>query len=189
MALFQAVVIGLLALIITPGYLFYFDVTPKVVVLLAGTAVALLGCGAVDYRGRGHVYRLFSLLLVLNLVSLAISTALSANPALSAFGTNWRRFGSVVQAAILLAHSEPRRQPPRPRPLDPARHRDRRRHFRGVRDRPILRMGSHPARRGLSHRRGDLDHRTSPRHPGIRELLRHLAAVCDFPESGPRRDG
>ena len=102
MALFQAVVIGLLALIITPGYLFYFDVTPKVVVLLAGTAVALLGCGAVDYRGRGHVYRLFSLLLVLNLVSLAISTALSANPALSAFGTNWRRFGSVIQATILL---------------------------------------------------------------------------------------
>jgi hypothetical protein len=102
MALFQAVVIGLLALIITPGYLFYFDVTPKIVVLLAGTAVALLGSGAVDYRGRGRAYRLFSLLLVLNLASLAISTALSANPALSAFGTNWRRFGSVIQAAMLL---------------------------------------------------------------------------------------
>jgi hypothetical protein len=105
MALFQAVVIGLLALIITPGYLFYFDVTPKVVVLLGGSAAALLGCGVAGTafpRGGGRAYRLFSLLLALNVVSLSISTALSAKPALSAFGTNWRRFGSVIQAAVLL---------------------------------------------------------------------------------------
>ena len=36
MALCQAVLLGLIALIITPGYFFYFDVTPKVVVLLYG---------------------------------------------------------------------------------------------------------------------------------------------------------
>jgi hypothetical protein len=102
MALFQSVVIGLLALIITPGYMFYFDMTPKVVVLLAGTAVALVGCGPTWLPQRGRSYRLFSLLLAVDGLSLAVSTALSANPALSAFGTNWRRFGSVVQAAILL---------------------------------------------------------------------------------------
>src|ERR1039457_6709701 len=105
MALFQAVVIGLLALIITPGYLFYFNVTPKVVVLLGGSAIALLGCGVGGTafpRSGGRAYRLFSLLLALNVVSLSISTALSAKPALSAFGTNWRRFGSVIQAAVLL---------------------------------------------------------------------------------------
>jgi O-antigen ligase len=37
-----------------------------------------------------------------SLVSLAISTALSRNPSLSLFGTNWRRFGAVEQAAVLL---------------------------------------------------------------------------------------
>src|SRR5437879_2813640 len=99
MGLLQAVVIGLLALIITPGYLFNFDITPKVVVLLGGSAVALLA--SVQW-GRGRTYRLFSLLLVLDVLSLSISTALSAKPALSAFGTNWRRFGSVNQAAVLL---------------------------------------------------------------------------------------
>jgi O-antigen ligase len=45
---------------------------------------------------------MFSLLILLSLVSLALSTALSASPAISAFGTNWRRFGAVIQAAILL---------------------------------------------------------------------------------------
>jgi O-antigen ligase len=97
MALLQAVAIGLIALIVTPGYLFYFDVTPKVVVLLAGTALALVW-GA----GRRPAHRWFSLLLLLNLISLGLSTALSAQPALAAFGTNWRRFGAAPQAAVLL---------------------------------------------------------------------------------------
>ena len=34
MDLLAAVVIGLIGLIITPGYLFYFDITPKTAVLL-----------------------------------------------------------------------------------------------------------------------------------------------------------
>ena len=101
MGLLQAVVVGLLALIIVPGYSFYFDVTPKVAVLLAGAALALLVWGAAP-RARGGRYFVFSGLLLLSLGSLAVSTALSASPALSAFGTNWRRFGSVIQAAILL---------------------------------------------------------------------------------------
>src|SRR6266567_7931984 len=97
MALLQAVVIGLIALIITPGYLFYFDVTPKISVLLAGTALALLWAGI-----RRPAHRWFSLLLLLNLVSLAISTSLSSQPGLAAFGTNWRRFGAIPQATVLL---------------------------------------------------------------------------------------
>ena len=43
MAFFEAAVIALIALVVTPGLLFYFDVTPKVVLLLAGVAVMLLG--------------------------------------------------------------------------------------------------------------------------------------------------
>ncbi len=99
MVLLQAVVIGWIALIVTPGQLFYFDVTPKVAILLLGTAALL-----VWPRGRDGVGapRLFALLAVATLISLAASTALSSNPALSLFGTNWRRFGAITQAAVLI---------------------------------------------------------------------------------------
>jgi O-antigen ligase len=100
MALFQAVVIGLLALIITPGYLFYFDVTPKVAVLLVGTAgvLVLAARGRVSPRGP----RLFATLLVLNAGSLAVSTAFSTNRNLSMYGSTWRCFGALVQGAAML---------------------------------------------------------------------------------------
>jgi len=149
----QAALLGLVALIIAPGYWFYFDVTPKVVVLLAGVAVLLVcttplaplcyqmrwtlwrrhsGRGALGARrdssrplarssrksapmSRGcplgpadtsvcatSGLRRFTALLLLSAASLAFSTALSAHPGLSLFGTNWRRFGSLIQAAILL---------------------------------------------------------------------------------------
>jgi O-antigen ligase len=96
MALLQALVIGLVALILAPGFLFYFDVTPKLVVLLAGAAAALL------WPRPMRAPRLFSALVVAGLASLALSAALSSRPALSLFGTNWRRFGVVEQAAVLL---------------------------------------------------------------------------------------
>ncbi len=103
MALFEAVVIALVALIITPGFLFYFDVTPKLLVLLAGTAVLLT-----MWRTQLRVPRQdssrrisFGALLLLMVVSLLASTAFSLNPALSIFGTSWRRFGLVAQLAIL----------------------------------------------------------------------------------------
>src|SRR5580692_9049571 len=96
MRLLQAVTIGLIALIILPGQFFYFDVTPKVVILLLGTG-ALLAAGVV--RGAS---RSFSVLILLNLASLAVSTALSTRPSLSLMGTNWREFGLIPQAAALL---------------------------------------------------------------------------------------
>jgi len=100
MALLQAVVIGLIALIITPGYFFFFDVTPKGIVLLAGTAATLF-CTAFMGAGGIRAWR-FTSLLLLAAVSVGVSTALSANPALSLFGTNWRQFGALAQSATLL---------------------------------------------------------------------------------------
>jgi O-antigen ligase len=41
-------------------------------------------------------------LILLSLISLAVSTAFSAQPGISLFGSNWRRFGMVTQAAVLL---------------------------------------------------------------------------------------
>src|SRR5947209_14275521 len=96
MAYLLAALVAAMALIITPGQLFYFDVTPKVIVLLAGVAVALL------WKPAGRAPRWFSWLLILSFASAAISTAASANKGISAFGTNWRRFGLVEQAAILV---------------------------------------------------------------------------------------
>jgi O-antigen ligase len=110
MALLQAVLIGLVALLLAPGWLFYFDVTPKVVVLLGGAAavvaLGIRGQGS-GIRGQGsgirdQGFQIFEVLLLISLASLAISSAVSASPALSVFGSTWRRFGVVAQAAILI---------------------------------------------------------------------------------------
>jgi O-antigen ligase len=84
-----------MALTITPGYLFFFDVTPKVVILLLGTAALLLW-------PHKAVPKAFSFLILLNLASLALSTIFSTRPALSLIGTSWREFGLIPQAAALL---------------------------------------------------------------------------------------
>jgi tetratricopeptide (TPR) repeat protein len=100
MAFLGALVIGLIALIVAPGYAFYFDVTPKAVVLLAGTAgmLILAARGGLSVRGP----RLFGILLLLNAASLAVSTALSSNPSLSLYGGTWRCLGLLMQYAAML---------------------------------------------------------------------------------------
>jgi hypothetical protein len=37
--LLDSAIIALVAVVVTPGYLFYFDITPKLIILLAGTSV------------------------------------------------------------------------------------------------------------------------------------------------------
>jgi O-antigen ligase len=94
-------VVVLAPLLILPGLLLYFDVTPKVVVVLVGTAAALLLAGR-GSRLRAPCRRAFQVLLVAQGVSLLVSTCLSVSPLLSLTGTNWRRFGLVVQCGVLL---------------------------------------------------------------------------------------
>jgi len=101
MTLLAALVIPLAALIVTPGILFYFDVTPKLVALLAITA-ALLVAWAFRSPVRMRGFPWLSAVLVLGLGSLALSTAVSSNPAFSLYGTSWWRYGAVSQACILL---------------------------------------------------------------------------------------
>ena len=104
MAVVQAAVLAAVVLIVVPGYFFYFDVTPKIVVLFVGTAVVLLASAAGLFPLRSRLPRraLFTALVMLYGVSLLVSTLLSERPALSLFGTAWRGFGSLSQAAILL---------------------------------------------------------------------------------------
>ncbi len=92
MLMVQAAAIALIALILTPGWFFYFDVTPKVLVLLAASGVAVLPVRRSKLTG----------LIALSLASLAFSTALSPNPALSFYGTHWRQYGALTQAAVLI---------------------------------------------------------------------------------------
>ena len=92
MLMLQAAAIALIALILTPGLLFYFDVTPKLVVLLLAAGVTLVPMRRCKLMG----------LVILTLGSLAISTALSPNPALSFYGTHWRQYGALTQAALLI---------------------------------------------------------------------------------------
>src|SRR6516162_4691242 len=103
MAFLLALVIALAPLAMAPGIMFYFDVTPKTAVLLAGAAVALPWFAS---RGAAQLWRRregrwFCLLLFGSLVSLAVSTLASARPALSLAGSAWRRYGLITQAALL----------------------------------------------------------------------------------------
>ncbi len=100
-------VVFLVPLSIAPHVLFYFDVTPKVILLLLGVAVLLpwfCGRGAPGFRRllEQRPGRWFCWLLAAQGISLALSTVLSADPAHSLIGGNWRRFGAVPQAGILL---------------------------------------------------------------------------------------
>jgi len=94
MARAQAATIGLAALILTPGALFYFDVTPKLLVLLLGAALLCLTRPA-------PADRTFSLVLLASVVSCAVSAAASPDSAVSVFGSTWRRYGLVAHAAVV----------------------------------------------------------------------------------------
>lgn len=101
MAIVVAATLALLPLILTPHLLFYFDITPKIAVLLAGAAVAI-PVGLRGTRVQSQGLRLLGVLLIAEAVSLALSTAFSTDRALSLGGSNWRRFGLVTQLALVI---------------------------------------------------------------------------------------
>jgi len=93
-------------LLIAPGVSFYFDITPKVVVLLLGAGVGVLlwdGYGPglrtvmTNPWGRGFVA-----LIGAQALSLLVSTAFSLQIPLSFAGTNWRRLGLVTHIGLLV---------------------------------------------------------------------------------------
>jgi O-antigen ligase len=84
--------IALIALILAPGLSFSFDVVPKLVVLLAAAAFA-----SFPVRRSKFLW-----LMIAAIVWLAVSTALSARPGLSIYGSEWRRYGALAQGATLL---------------------------------------------------------------------------------------
>ncbi len=93
-------VLILVPLSMTPGSLFYFDVTPKVAVLLIAAA-AFLVLQSLE-RGGASVPPGLAILIGALWLSCLTSTILSRDPGLSLSGTTWRRLGLVSWTAILL---------------------------------------------------------------------------------------
>src|SRR5262245_48399136 len=113
MALLLSAIAVLVPLIITPGLLFYFDVTPKAAVLLIGTSIGLLPGILLpsrdllrrrDREGAAwpRLARSFAILLGLQALSLTAATVASPLWQLSVIGTNWRRFGLITYCALLV---------------------------------------------------------------------------------------
>jgi O-antigen ligase len=97
---------ALVPLIITPGALAYFDVTPKIAFLLLGAALILLyrseNLRNVSATLRSVAGRWFAILLVAEWLSSGLATAFSTHPSLSLNGSNWRRFGFLSETGLLL---------------------------------------------------------------------------------------
>ena len=95
-------------LALAPRLLFYFDVTPKVAILLVGAAAAILwfACNLDSLRSYCGTFqgRWFTLAAVWRLKSpsaVLSARALSREAALAWTGSNWRRFGAIPQAGAI----------------------------------------------------------------------------------------
>jgi putative inorganic carbon (HCO3(-)) transporter len=103
-----ATVLALTPLLILPSYFFLYDVSPKIVVSLFGTAIAfLLYLADGKFAGLRWLYadplgRWFCLLALAQIVWLLVSTLFGTHPALSWNGGNWRRLGFVCQSAVMV---------------------------------------------------------------------------------------
>ena len=106
MRLLVPLIAALVPLLITPGALAYFDVTPKIAFLLIGTALILLyrsqNIRNVSAILRTRIGRCWVALLAAQWFSSAIATAFSTHPALSLNGSNWRRFGFLSETGLLV---------------------------------------------------------------------------------------
>jgi O-antigen ligase len=96
-----AAFVALVPLILTPGLLFYFDVTPKLIALLIATAIALplLFPWPLPRAGAARWLRG---LIAAQVFSLTLSTVFSRRIALSLWGSNWRSLGLIEQSVLLL---------------------------------------------------------------------------------------
>ncbi|MEX2301392.1 MAG: O-antigen ligase family protein [Bryobacterales bacterium] len=105
LAVLNATVLGVV-LLIAPGLVLFYDITPKIVMLLCGTAATLLlfpaWLGGLKLLWRESLGRVFLGLIAVHLVSLLVSTLLSPQPGLSFAGSNWRRLGLVTHGATML---------------------------------------------------------------------------------------
>ena len=183
-----AAVLALTPLLILPACFFYYDVTPKVAVVLIGARIGLRAFPSrFDAPTRARrlwadpLGRRFCLLTAAQIVSLLLSTCFSSHPALSWNGGNWRRLGFVSQSAVIaLDFLSPRRAlspdcafcfapSPLPAPLP---------RFYGI----LQYFGVDPFLPSAGYHIGEGvdDHRSAAIHARARGLLRRIFALCGF---------
>ncbi len=99
-------VAALVPLLITPGLLSYFDVTPKIAILLFGVLLISLYPRENSRNIRSLLVtpagRWFAVLLAATWLAFAWGTAISQYRAVSLHGGSWRRFGLLSETGLLL---------------------------------------------------------------------------------------
>lgn len=104
MAFLLPALVALLPLLITPGILFHYDITPKIVILVLITAgcLALTGetASGIAELWRRKSGRWLCGLAVAQAAWYAVAAGLSSRPLFSVFGSNWRRMGFLTVLAL-----------------------------------------------------------------------------------------
>jgi O-antigen ligase len=102
MAFTAVAVVLLLPLLIAPGVLFYYDITPKVALLMIGAAAGLVFAWDSILR-FWKTAKWFCIAVAGSLAIAGVATWMSAERELAWFGSNWRRLGALTEWAALLA--------------------------------------------------------------------------------------
>lgn len=94
-------VAALVVLLILPGWSLFFDVTPKVVVAMAGAAVVLVLPRKIPAPLPPRL-KWFGLLAALQAGVILLATVFSTHRGMSVLGSTWRRNGLFAELAVLI---------------------------------------------------------------------------------------
>ncbi len=96
----------LIPVVIAPGILFHYDITPKIAILALAAAMALASPRAVADRAtvlwKSGSGRWLCVLALAQILWLAVTTAFSSRPYFSLFGSSWRRMGLLSLCALVV---------------------------------------------------------------------------------------
>jgi O-antigen ligase len=106
MTLLLPLVAALSAILILPGWSFFFDVIPKVVIILLGAALVFL----LRWRWRAGLLqapaskplRYFVIIAAAQVGIIIVTTLMSTHRQLSFLGSTWRRSGALAEIAVLV---------------------------------------------------------------------------------------